>query len=499
MFIQPFSASQTIRRILQTLASWNGALVVVGALTALFGTYWDEAWHTDFGRDTFWSPPHMFLYAGPVLVTMALMLWLAATYLQLGNLRAALSQGPLTLGIVGAAVTIASAPVDDFWHELFGRDAVLFSPPHTMGLVGILVLFASVLIESTRKRTGRRLTTFTSAAILAGFLVLTFEWDADVPQFANVFYLPILSGTAALALGLVRCVVRADWIGVKATFIYTGLMAAVVGALRILGHSTPIVPALLLPAVAFDLLAQRRAPRWLWSTTFSIAIYATYVPYLNLILNGVYLRLADVLVGLPLAVGLTWFALWLAGLGTPSHMRQPTVAALALTLALVAVSPALAHDPGQGREIGKALIVTTVTGDRAVVQAETVNVADCASLIPVQLTARRGGMELHSALTQVAPCRYLAEIELAERGRWFLYIELSQGADRAEAWTWVIASDPHPTRERLASLYIPPRTTSFKSPTTIMAGVLLYAFNLSVMAVVIRMFRREAGLQPEGV
>lgn len=499
MFIQPSSASQKIRRVLQTLAPWSGALVVVGALTALFGTYWDEAWHTDLGRDTFWSPPHMFLYAGPALVTMALMLWLAAATLQLGNLRAALSQGPLALGIVGAAVTIASAPVDDFWHEVFGRDAVLFSPPHTMGLVGILALFASVLIESTRMRAGRWLTTFTSAAILGGFVVLTFEWDADVPQFANVFYLPILSGAAALALGLVHRVARDPWIGVKAALIYTGLMAAVVGVLRIMGHSTPIVPALLLPAVAFDLLAQRRATRWLWAATFSMAIYATYVPYLNLILNGVYLRTVDAFVGLPLAVGLTWCALWLAGLGTRSHTRQPAAAALALTLAFVVVSPALAHDPGQGREIGKALIVTTVTGNRAVVQAETVDVADCASLLPVQITARRGGVELHSALTQVAPCRYSAEIELPERGRWFLYVELARAVDRAEAWTWVIASAPHSARERLASLYIPPRMTSCESPTTIMAAILLYAFNISVMAVVIRMFRREAGLQAEGV
>lgn len=470
----------------------------MGALAALFGTYWDEAWHTDVGRDTFWSPPHMLLYAGPALVTVALTLWLAAAYLQLGRLRRVFTQGPLALGVVGAAVTVASAPVDDLWHDVFGRDAVLFSPPHTMGLVGILMLFASVLIESTRRRAGHWLTPFSSAAILGGFAVLTFEWDADVPQFANVFYLPILSGAAALALGVVHRVVRDRWIGVRAALVYTGLMGAVVGFLNIMGHSAPILPALLLPAVVFDVVAQRRTARWLWSTAFALAVYAVYVPYLNFLLHGVYLTVADVLAGLPLAVGLTWLALWLAGLGARSDGRQPAATVLAVTLALATASPALAHDPGQGTDIGQVRIVTTVSGNRAVVHAHTVGVNECEALLPRQLTARRAGVELHSALTQVAPCRYSAGIELPERGRWFLYVEFGRGADRAEAWTWVIVPHVHSTVDRLASLYIPPRATSFGSPATMMAAILLYAFNLSLAAAVIRAFRREASLQPHG-
>ena len=30
-----------------------------GGITALFGTYWDNTWHTDFGRDNFFIPPHL--------------------------------------------------------------------------------------------------------------------------------------------------------------------------------------------------------------------------------------------------------------------------------------------------------------------------------------------------------------------------------------------------------------------------------------------------------
>ena len=31
------------------------AAVLVGGPLALVGTYWDEAWHTDVGRDSFFS------------------------------------------------------------------------------------------------------------------------------------------------------------------------------------------------------------------------------------------------------------------------------------------------------------------------------------------------------------------------------------------------------------------------------------------------------------
>src|SRR6266542_4214149 len=40
------------------------AAIVGGVLLFLLGGYWDVAWHVEIGRDTFWSPPHLLLYAG---------------------------------------------------------------------------------------------------------------------------------------------------------------------------------------------------------------------------------------------------------------------------------------------------------------------------------------------------------------------------------------------------------------------------------------------------
>ena len=51
-----------IKKIFLHPKNWGIELLfVVGVLAgivALVGTYWDIGWHFDFGRDTFWSPPH---------------------------------------------------------------------------------------------------------------------------------------------------------------------------------------------------------------------------------------------------------------------------------------------------------------------------------------------------------------------------------------------------------------------------------------------------------
>ena len=107
--------------------------MIIGSVTPLVGTYWDEGWHTYFGRDTFWSPPHLVLFGGVALVGVAVAMWTFLSYLQHKDLRATLRQGSLVLGLIGVIATFVSAPIDDFWHETFGWDSVLFSPPHTLG------------------------------------------------------------------------------------------------------------------------------------------------------------------------------------------------------------------------------------------------------------------------------------------------------------------------------------------------------------------------------
>src|SRR6476661_7157508 len=64
---------------------WTAALAVTSAYV---GSYWDISWHRSIGRDSFWTAPHLAMYACGVLagITSGYMIW-AATFGRAGSLR----------------------------------------------------------------------------------------------------------------------------------------------------------------------------------------------------------------------------------------------------------------------------------------------------------------------------------------------------------------------------------------------------------------------------
>ena len=159
----------------------------------------------------------------------------------------------------------------------FGRDAVLFSPPHILGIFGPLALVASALLEVSRfpGLSRRWLTPFGSAAVLALLLVMAFEYDADVPQFSVFWYLPILVVASTFAFALSHSVSRDEWIATKAALLYTALMVGVFIFLSVLGLSKPIIPAVIIPALVFDLAVRRRLSRPILAGLFTVVWFAT--------------------------------------------------------------------------------------------------------------------------------------------------------------------------------------------------------------------------------
>lgn len=96
----------------------------------MFATYWDEAWHTDIGRDTFWTAPHLLLYGSVAVAGLAVALWGVKALASTASFRTALRYGPLALAGVSGLAVLAAAPIDAAWHAAFGRDSVAWSPPH---------------------------------------------------------------------------------------------------------------------------------------------------------------------------------------------------------------------------------------------------------------------------------------------------------------------------------------------------------------------------------
>src|SRR5947209_5887441 len=141
---------------------WHAYTAVFAAACVMIGGYWDISWHMSIGRDSFWTPAHMLIqFCGILAGLTAAYLILSCT---LGRDPALASagvtvwkfRGPLGAFIAawGGATMLTSAPFDNWWHNAYGLDVKIFSPPHVVLDGGVLAIQigALVLIASTRNR-----------------------------------------------------------------------------------------------------------------------------------------------------------------------------------------------------------------------------------------------------------------------------------------------------------------------------------------------------------
>ncbi|SEH16153.1 hypothetical protein [Thermoleophilum album] len=257
------------------------------------------------------------------------------------------------------------------------------------------------------------------------------------------------------------------------------------------------MPLLVFAAVAFDSASRRNWSASAVAAALAVALYVTYVPYLNWIRSDVRLETADVVLGLPLA--------WLGGAAAIAvasgkvSLRLPgrRVAATSVVL-LVAAMPAaaLAHDPGQGEETSNARVTATAAGPRAQLHVDVAeSPRGCGDLEPRRAVARRAGEVTSGPLRRTARCTYRGSVALPARGRWFVYAEFRRGRDRLETWVPVIAGTASP-RTELRSLYVPPSVSSPLVKT--LSGIAMYGVFLAIALRIGSLYRREAARRLAG-
>ena len=471
---------------------WLVGIALSGFLLAIFGTYWDDAWHTEKGRDTFLAAPHIALYAGISLAGGALALWALFAARRTGW-RDALRHPALLLAASGIAITFVAAPADNAWHEAFGRDAVIWSPPHMLGVAGSLAIAAGLLLElapGSRSRAERAAALLAAAAVVAVAAIPVLEYETDVPQFDLAFYLPALAAGAAFAFGLVRLALPGPWPATRAALAYTAVMALVGVILLTAEMPAPLLPLLVAPALVFD-LATARLPRPLAAAVFALGVYAAYVPYLNWIKSDVQLDAGDVAAGLPIAFAGTLLALWLTSrerARRPRLRNSPAAAALgALTLA-VAPAGALAHDPGQGTELTTASVLLRSDGDRAELEVDLSGSGHCDDLAPQRVVARRAGEERAASLRRLGPCRVGGQVALPDRGRWFVYAELEHDGRTVETWLPIHADGTETASERERSVYFPAEVSD--PPVKSAVGIAIFAVFAGALVGIPILYRR---------
>jgi hypothetical protein len=261
---------------------WPLWCAVASAFAVEIGVHWDIAWHRSIGRDAFWSPPHVMIYLAAVLaVTSALAQIVPATF---GRARTAGAAGVRVLGFRGplgaflsawgGAAMLASAPFDDWWHNAYGLDVKILSPPHVvlgLGIIalqlGALVMLIGAVNRSERDpRAHRRLTAMVlgvSGMLMVGEMAFVMEKTLRPLMHTGGFYL-VVALTVPVLLAAVSTATGARWAATRVAAIYSAFLLALLWIMPlvhvqpklgpVLSPTTHLVPPefplLLLPAAA---------------------------------------------------------------------------------------------------------------------------------------------------------------------------------------------------------------------------------------------------------
>ena len=303
--------------------------VTLSSLLVIVGILWDISWHRTIGRDAFLSPPHLLIYMGAVfggLFSGLQVLW--NSFNGSADVKASLikvwgffysSLGAMFC-IWGAVAMLTSAPFDDWWHNTYGLDVVILSPPHTVLALGMLFMQvgACVSISKYINTSGitlhknpktlnilRGLFVVSSSSLLAMIAVLLTEETLTRNQRGGMYYL-LISIVALLFLPAFKKAVGLKW---GATSIAAGYMAIILlcnWILQlfhaepklgpILNHVTNFQPitfptVLFIPALAIDFFMNKtNMNAWLKalfiSSAFVLLLLAIQYPLSGFILQS---------------------------------------------------------------------------------------------------------------------------------------------------------------------------------------------------------------------
>ena len=146
--------SPVVARNTRFATPWYVWCSVAAVTFAMVGVVWDISWHRSIGRDTFWTPAHIAIHMCGVLAGISCgYLVLSTTFNPASVLRNCSVwiwgfRGPLGAFIAawGGIAMITSAPFDNWWHDTYGLDVKILSPPHMVLALGIFAVHAGALI-----------------------------------------------------------------------------------------------------------------------------------------------------------------------------------------------------------------------------------------------------------------------------------------------------------------------------------------------------------------
>jgi hypothetical protein len=280
---------------------WPIYAVLFASTSVVLGVIWDISWHRTIGRDTFWTPAHLAIYLGGIVAGLTCG-WVAlrttfagsteerGTSVRFWGFRAPFGAW---VCIWGTFAMITSAPFDDWWHNAYGLDVKIISPPHMLLAAGIAAIQCGAMLMALacqNRAVGNRRQLGALYLLGAGLLLLlaatvateyTQRWDMHQSLFYQV--------SAAVFVFFLVSAARASiarWPATTAALVYTGLQIVMVlvlplfSAQPLLGpiyvqvdrFMPPDFPLLLVvPALAID-VAMRRVSGGRWRDWWLAAV-----------------------------------------------------------------------------------------------------------------------------------------------------------------------------------------------------------------------------------
>ena len=171
---------------------WYIWCATMAVTSATVGGYWDISWHESIGRDTFWTPAHLAIQLCGVLAGIAFGYLILHTTFSKNSPLAAASvhifgfRAPMGAFIAswGGIAMLTSAPFDNWWHDAYGIDVKIVSPPHILLIsgvyavvIGTLVLLAGHMNRSQSKShlAEQRLILYINGIMLVQMMILLME------------------------------------------------------------------------------------------------------------------------------------------------------------------------------------------------------------------------------------------------------------------------------------------------------------------------------------
>jgi hypothetical protein len=301
---------------------WTGVIAIT---SSSIGGAWDVSWHRSIGRDTFWTPAHMAIYACGVLAGI-ICSWLIvkSTFLRDPELSAASVKvfglrAPLGIFLAGwgCVAVLTSAPFDNWWHNAYGLDVKIVSPPHALLILGLrgisigvvfLILAAMNRAAENDDRTFKRLQmllVYVGGLAIVGqmFFVQEYTWDVKLHQAAAYIAMGIGLPVIFAALSWAS---RSRWAATSMAAVYTFFIIAEILILPlfpaqpklgpVFNPVTHMIPAkfpilILVPALALDLLWQRVKNWKPWQialvsgVVFIVVLTAVEWPFANFLMT----------------------------------------------------------------------------------------------------------------------------------------------------------------------------------------------------------------------